>query len=155
MLRDKGSEFDDRLPRIAELTPEALAEADAIQARRAAAHPLGDRKLDRANAMIKAIEAVFDPSDRQISDLATSYATVGRYDKAYEVTRDIKYMKIWNAIHTDSECKCDPIVEHSLVDGQVEKNERPDHTVQRVVSVRHNKDVDYRVCNKCGHANVK
>lgn len=157
-LKDRGPEFDDHLPKLPELTEEALREADEIQARRAKAHPGGDRTLDRANAIIGQLDAVDDLSEDQKHLLAEALADTGRFDKAYVLTGNDYYYKVWKAIHQedDKECGCSDMQTTVLENGQPRSITHSRYFTKRLIySPKHNQQVRLQACNICGFLQAK
>lgn len=104
-----------------------------------------ERSMSKAFEQIRAIERTANFTPETIEVLAESYATIGRYDTAAELSRDpqrIKhYKKVWDAVWLPDEKWCEHAPQHKFVS-------------ENLFSVKEGREMPLLACNICGMLNV-
>lgn len=151
---------DDALPRVKKPTKAEQAVIDAEQAEMAVRFNASGRKFDRAYAIIKEMNEIprEDWGQRQFGYYVDALVELGEYDTAYELTKDKKYKKIWDAINGKvlKECKCRDWESTEMVEGKPTLVKHTRFFVkQEIWNVKTGKTANLVACNVCGRAFVQ
>lgn len=157
--RDLGREYDDCLPKPPPITKTSIAASDEEQAILRANFAISPSNLylHRAEAIIKESEILpyVYLNETQKANYIGALATLGRFEDAYSLTGEERFLRILKAIANKGQsCQCQDTETAEMKDGRAQKVTLS-RFFRRAQIYVNNSFVDLTECVKCGFQAIK